>query len=808
MMILSDRLELEYKLFGENDIDFLPLFSADEEEDEEADEKEEYNEVLPVLALKNTVLFPSVVIPITVGRSKSIAAVNQAYESDKMIAVLTQKEIDVEDPTASDLYRTGVVAKILKVIEMPDGTTTAILQGKQKLTLKEIKSTMPYLIGTFDFLPTVRPKDVQQFSAIVSTIKELAGKIISSSPNIPTDALQMLTKIKSATFLVNFIASNLNLDVAQKQNLLEILEVEEMAEVVLKQMHQELQVLQVKNKIEREVHGDMEKQQRTFILNQQLKKIQEELGDSPSQDDLTELETKAKNKVWTEEAQKKFDKDLQKLKRVNPAAPEYSLLLNYLEYLVDLPWGKCTEDVFDLDKVEEVLNKDHFGLEKVKDRILEYLAVLKLRQDMKSPILCLVGPPGVGKTSLGKSIANAIGRKYIRMSLGGLHDEAELRGHRKTYIGAMPGRIIQSIKKAEVSNPVFILDEIDKMGKGYKGDPSSALLEILDPEQNTTFQDNYLELEYDLSKVLFIATSNSLQTIQPALLDRMEIIEVSGYSIEEKLEIAKNHLVARQLEEHGLTSEHLQFTDATLLQIAADYTRESGVRSLEREIAKVMRYIARKVASNTAYTKVLQPEDLEEVLGGKKVNLDNIFEEVEEAGVAVGLAWTRVGGDILFIETSLNKGKGKLTLTGNLGDVMKESAATALSYLKAHAEELGIDIDVFDKTDIHLHVPAGAIPKDGPSAGITMLSALASAFRQKPLKPYLAMTGEITLRGKVLPVGGIKEKVLAAKRAGVKELILCADNEKDVKEIKADYINGLSFHYVKYMKEVVHLALT
>ncbi len=797
-----------WKLLGENELDFLPLFSAEEDDStDDEEEKDAYNKVLPLLALKNTVLFPGVIVPITVGRKKSIAAIKYAYEADKTIGVITQRELSIEDPIQADLYEVGVVAKIVKLLTMPDGTTTAILQGKQTLHLDKLSSRVPYLIGEVTYLPKSAPRDVQQFSALVTTIRELADKIISSSPNIPMDAAQMLGKIKSATFLINFIGANLNLTVAVKQELLEIENIEDKAGKVLEYMQHELQVLQVKSQIERDVHGDMEKHQRNFILNQQLKKIQEELGEDSPQNDLAELEARAKDKKWSEEAEKKFTKDFKKLKRTNPAAPEYSLLVNYLEFLLDLPWDDYTEDLFDLEKAEQILNEDHFGLEKVKDRILEYLAVLKLRQDMKSPILCLVGPPGVGKTSLGKSIAKAVGRKYIRMSLGGLHDEAELRGHRKTYIGAMPGRIINSIKKAEAGNPVFILDEIDKLGKGFKGDPSSALLEILDPEQNTTFHDNYLELEYDLSKVMFIATSNSLQNIQPALLDRMEIIQVSGYSIEEKLQIAKRHLLDRQLKEHGLTAANCQFTDEALLKIAADYTRESGVRSLEREIAKAMRSVARKVAIDDQFTKVIEAEDLEEILGGKKVMLDDVFEENQGPGVAVGLAWTSVGGDILFIESSLSKGKGNLILTGNLGDVMKESATTALSYLRANGEKIGITPEQFDTQNVHIHVPAGGIPKDGPSAGITMLSALASAFTKRPLRSHLAMTGEITLRGKVLPVGGIKEKILAAKRAGVKELILCEVNERDVKEINQNYLTGLTFHYVKKMEEVLELAL-
>lgn len=795
-------------LSGSNDeVEFLPLFSINEQGFDE-NEQEEYPEILPVLALKNTVLFPGVIIPITVGRSKSIAAVQEAYNSDKNIAVLTQRDIKIADPMQEDLFTIGVVAKILKVLKMPDGTTTAILQGRQKLELKQLIQSEPYLKGTIVLSHIEPPNLTPQFTAIVSTMRDLAEKIIKLSPQIPNDASLMLQNIKSQRFLVNFIGSNLNIDIPIKQQLLEIDKVEAKADEILKHMNHELQVLELKQKIEVDVHGDMEKQQRDYILNQQLKKIQEELGESPNQNDISELEEKAKIKQWSKAAQDKFDKELRKLKRMNPAAPEYSILINYLECLVDLPWGDVTEDSFDLASAEDILDSDHFGLHKVKDRILEHLAVLKLRQDMKSPILCLVGPPGVGKTSLGRSIAKAIGRKYIRMSLGGVHDESELRGHRKTYIGAMPGRIIQSLKKVETSNPVFILDEIDKLGSSYKGDPSSALLEILDPEQNTSFYDNYLELEYDLSKVLFIATANSLQSIQPALLDRMEIIQVNGYSIEEKLEISKRHLVAKQLKEHGLQSEDIQLSDEALLKVISDYTRESGVRSLDREIAKVMRHTAKKVVLNKNTNPNLTPEDIGTILGPKKVNLDNIFEEKLEPGVAIGLAWTSIGGDILFIESSLSKGKGKLILTGNLGDVMKESATTALSYLRAHGEALGIATNTFDETNVHIHVPAGAIPKDGPSAGITMLSALASSFTKRPLRQKLAMTGEITLRGKVLPVGGIKEKVLAAKRAGVETIIMCVDNEKDVKEINAEYIQGVTFHFVSKMEEVLQLALS
>jgi ATP-dependent Lon protease len=794
------------KLQEDTEVEFLPLFSVNEQGFDEH-QQEDYPEVLPILALKNTVLFPGVIIPITVGRERSIAALTEAYKGDKNTAVITQRDPEVSHPVQDDLYKIGVVAKILKVIKMPDGSTTAILQGRQRLELKELLETEPYLKGRV-VLSEVEPMlDTPKFTAMISAMRDLADRIVKLSPSIPNEASMMLKNIKSQHFLINFIGSNLNIEINDKQKILEIEHLETKAKAILRQMHQELQVLELKKEIEVDVQGDMEKQQREYILNQQLKKIQEELGDSPAQNDILDIEEKAKNKQWPEAVQAKFDKELRKIKRMNPAAPEHSILTNYLEILVDLPWDEVTEDSFDLDSAEEILENDHFGLHKVKDRILEHLAVLKLRRDMKSPILCLVGPPGVGKTSLGRSIAKAIGRKYIRMSLGGVHDESELRGHRKTYIGAMPGRIIQSLKKVQSSNPVFILDEIDKLGSSYKGDPSSALLEILDPEQNTEFYDNYLELEYDLSKVLFIATANSLQSIQPALLDRMEIIQVNGYSSEEKLQIAKRHLVEKQLKEHGLAEEKINITDEALEKVIGDYTRESGVRSLDRELAKIMRNLATKVVRKQYKGEPVSPEQVVDILGPKKVNLDSIFEEEQGLGVVVGLAWTSVGGDILFIESSLSQGKGKLTLTGNLGDVMKESATTALSYLRAYGESLGLETKVFDETNVHIHVPAGAIPKDGPSAGITMLTALASAFTKRAVRSKLAMTGEITLRGKVLPVGGIKEKVLAAKRAGVTDIILCADNEKDIKEINAEYLEGLTFHYVKQMKEVLDFAL-
>lgn len=789
----------------EEEIEILPVFSIDAEEEEEM-QQEEYEEILPVLALKNMVLFPGVIIPVTIGRPKSVEAVNEAYQGDKFVAVLTQRSIETQDPSADDLYEVGVVARIIRLIKMPDGNSTAILQGRRRFQMDELLTEEPMLKAKISVLSDDPVSDQLKFNALSSAIKDLGEKIVELSPQLPREASMVLKNIRNSAFLINFVASNLSVEVAGKQEIIESNDVLERAELVLQHMHNEMQVLELKGQIEGKVKNDMEKQQRDYILNQQMRMIQEELGESPQQEEIEELKAKAETKDWPKSAKDKFDRDFRKLQRMNPMVPEYSITLNYLELLIDLPWEDYTEDNFDLNLAEDILNEDHFGLDKVKDRILEYLAVLKLRKDMKAPILCLVGPPGVGKTSLGKSVARALGREYIRMSLGGLHDESELRGHRKTYIGAMPGRILQSMKKAGASNPVFILDEIDKIGKSFRGDPSSALLEILDPEQNTTFYDNYLELEYDLSKVLFIATSNSLSTIQPALLDRMEMIEVSGYSIEEKLEIAKRHLIPKQLKEHGLTDENFSVDEATLLAVVSNYTRESGVRSLERFVARLMRHAAKKIAQDEATKVEIKADQLEEILGPKRV-VSDMYEEEQGPGVAVGLAWTQVGGDILFIEASLSKGKGKLTLTGNLGDVMKESASTALSYLRAHAEELDIPVERFAETDVHIHVPAGAIPKDGPSAGITMLSALASAFTNRSLKPYLAMTGEITLRGRVLRVGGIKEKILAAKRAGIKDIILCVDNKQHIDEVSDEYLEGLKFHYVRQMKEVLNLAL-
>ncbi|MGA1582424.1 MAG: endopeptidase La [Saprospiraceae bacterium] len=784
--------------------DFMPIMSLDEEDENET--QESMPDQLPILVLRNTVLFPGLVIPITIGREKSLKAVDNAYHSNRLIAVLAQQDSDNEDPGVEDLFTVGTIARIIKLLRMPDGTVTAILQGRKRFTLGAILSEDPFLLGETRPLEYLPVKNPVEFEAIIASIRDMAKQIIELSPNIPDEAVVMLRNISKNAFLLNFISSNLRIDVRRKQKILEMSDLYQKAEVVFEHVGKELQMLEIRDQIETKVRGDIERQQRDYFLNQQLKTIQEELGQNPQEEELEELAARAKKKKWPESARDIFEKELNRARRTNPQMAEYSILLNYLELLLDLPWDKYTKDNFDLRKVQQVLDRDHYGLEKVKERIVEHLAVLKLKQDMKAPIICLVGPPGVGKTSLGRSIAKALNRKFIRMSLGGLHDESEVRGHRRTYIGAMPGRIIQSIKKAGSSNPVFILDEIDKVGRDFRGDPSSALLEVLDPEQNTHFYDNYLEMEYDLSKVLFIATANSLAPIQSALLDRMEVIHLEGYSTEEKLEIAKHHLIPRQRTEHGLKGNQIRLRKDVVRALIEDYTRESGVRSLDRVIAAVMRHAAKKVALEEAQSLSVKKEELTDILGPSKFDLE-LYREKQAPGVAIGLAWTSVGGDILFIESSLSKGSGKLTLTGNLGDVMKESATTALSYIKAHSDEIGIDPEAFGKSDIHIHVPQGAIPKDGPSAGITMLTALASVFRNKPLKPHLAMTGEITLRGKVLPVGGIKEKILAARRAGLKEIILCKDNEKQILEIEQNYLKGLTFHYVTTMKEVLSIAL-
>lgn len=794
--------------FAENvqdDREMLPIMPLDEDQEEELGDLS-IPKNIPLLPLKNTVLFPGIIIPITIGRDKSIKAVRQAYEGDKFLAVISQKNMNVEDPSFKDLFHIGTVAKILKLFKMPDGTTTTILQGKRRIALDGILQEEPHMEGQITELETILPGNANEFRALIVTIRDLAAQIIKLSPNIPSEASVMLSNIKSDLFLLDFIASNLAITMAEKQAILELGSIDDKARLVLQHMQREMQVLVLKDEIDMKVRGDIDKQQRDYFLHQQLKTIQEELGQSPHQAELTELETRASKKKWPENVKKAFEKELAKVKRTNPQVAEYSVLLNYLDLLVDLPWSEYTKDNFDLNKVKDVLDQDHYGLTKVKERIIEHLAVLKLKGDMKAPILCLVGPPGVGKTSLGRSIATALQRKFIRMSLGGLHDESEIRGHRKTYIGAMPGRIIQSIKKAESANPVFILDEIDKVGKDFRGDPSSALLEVLDPEQNSTFYDNYLELEYDLSKVMFVATANSLVGVQPALLDRMEIIEISGYSLEEKVEIARQHLIPQLRKEHGLKANQITLRASALKQMIQDYTRESGVRSLSRRIAGVMRHVAKKIAMDEAKQVSVSAKDLPKILGPARFNKD-LYTEARVPGVAVGLAWTSVGGEILFIEVSLSEGSGKLALTGNLGDVMKESATTALSFIKAHTDVLGIDHTRFAKTDIHVHVPEGAIPKDGPSAGITMLTALTSAFTDRKVKPHLAMTGEITLRGRVLPVGGIKEKVLAAKRAGMREILLCADNEKHVQEINPEFLGDLRFIYIKKMEEVLFHAL-
>ncbi|MFZ4542971.1 MAG: endopeptidase La [Saprospiraceae bacterium] len=788
----------------EDEPEFMPLFSLDE--DEESGINDVFPEVLPILPLKNTILFPRIVIPITIGREKSIAAIQHAYEDKRLIAVLSQTDTKIEDPKLEDLYSVGTIAHILKILKMPDGTTTAILQGKKRFRIQSLVADTPFLNGKVEILDDEPAHNELEFEAMISAIRDAAKEIINLSPNIPNEALVMLRNINNPSFLLSFIASNMNIKILTKQEILEINNVQDRAHAILANMNGELQLLQLKDQIEGKVRNEMEKQQRDYFLNQQLKTIQEELGQNPVEEEIKVLTERAKSKKFPEKIAALFDKELSKIKRMNPQVAEYAIMLNYLETLLDLPWGETSKDNFDLKKVEKTLNDDHYGLEKIKTRILEHLAVLKLKGDMKAPILCFVGPPGVGKTSLGNSIARALKRKNIRISLGGLHDEAEIRGHRKTYIGAMPGRIIQSIKKSGFDNPVFILDEIDKVGKDFRGDPSSALLEVLDPEQNMAFYDNYLETEYDLSKVMFIATANNLNTIQPALLDRMEIIELSGYSIEEKVEIAKRHLIPFQLKEHGLKSTQVELSEEAIVLLIQNYTRESGVRSLNRRVGSVMRFVAKSVAMKEVYPKKITESDLSKILGTAFYS-NELYTEKQNAGVAIGLAWTSVGGDILFLETSLSKGKGKLTLTGNLGDVMKESATTALSFLKAHASELNIPDAAFDEHDIHIHVPEGGIPKDGPSAGITMLTTLASAFINKPVKPHLAMTGEITLRGKVLPVGGIKEKILAAKRAGIKEIILCKDNRKHIEEIPENYINGLHFHYVDSMKEVLQIAL-
>jgi ATP-dependent Lon protease len=783
--------------------EFIPLIS---EEEEDNLNNESVPELLPILPLRNNVLFPGVVIPITIGRDKSIKLIEDAYNGNKTIGVLAQLKTNIEDPTTADLNRIGTVARILKRLKMPDGSTTVIIQGKRRFEVDTFVDEAPYFKATVTGLKDAKI-DLRNDKnlALVSSMKDMAMRIIKESPNIPSEATFAIKNIESPTFLVNFIASNLNTEVEKKQVLLELNDIAKRIEEVINQLSIEIKMLSMKNEIHTKVKMDMDRQQREYFLNQQMRTIQDELGDNPVQNEVREFEKRAKTKKWSKEVKDSFEKELAKLGRMNPQGAEYSVQLNYIDLLLDLPWNVTSKDIFNLKRAKKILDRDHFGLEKVKTRILEYLAVLKLKKDMKSPILCLYGPPGVGKTSLGKSIAEALGRKYIRMSLGGVHDEAEIRGHRRTYIGAMPGRVIQNIKKAKTSNPVFVLDEIDKIGRSNHGDPSSALLEVLDPEQNMAFNDNFVELDYDLSNVLFIATANNLSTIQGPLRDRMEIIEVNGYTVEEKIEIAKRHLIPKQLKAHGIDKKDISIPTKILEKIVDDYTAESGVRGLEKKIASVIRNRAKEIAMDEKFNAKLSNEELAKVLGpshGKDKYIGNDF-----AGVVTGLAWTQVGGDILYIETSLSKGKGKLTSTGNLGDVMKESTVLAHQFLKANAEDFGLSPELFDNWDVHIHVPAGATPKDGPSAGITMLTAMASAFTQRKVKKYLAMTGEITLRGSVLPVGGIKEKILAARRANIKEIILSRKNEKDILDIKADYIKGLKFHYVDTMHEVLEIAL-
>jgi ATP-dependent Lon protease len=803
MIFFNNNDKAPFDSMLDEDTDFIPLLSSEDEDNMHA---EKIPEILSILPLRNTVLFPGLVIPITVGRDKSINLIKDAYKGDKTIGVVTQRNDSIEDPSKEDLYQVGTVAQIIKMLRLPDGNTTVIIQGKKRFRIKEFTQSEPYYKAITEQFEETRPtKDDKEFQAIVSSLKDTALLIIQKSQHIPTEAGFALNNIESQNFMVNFISSNMNASSEEKQTMLEVPNLKERATLVLAHLSKELQMLELKNQIQNKVKVDLDKQQRDYFLHQQIKTIQAELGEKSFEQDIDEYKERAKSKKWNDDIAHVFEKQIYKLSRMHPSSAEFGVQTNYVELLLDLPWGEYTIDNFDLKHAETILNEDHFGLEKVKERILEHLAVLKLKGDLKAPIICLYGPPGVGKTSLGKSIARALDRKYIRMSLGGLKDESEIRGHRKTYIGAMPGRILQSLKKVQSSNPVFILDEIDKIGNDFHGDPSSALLEVLDPEQNTTFYDNFLENEYDLSKVLFIATCNNLSTIQPALRDRMEIIDVSGYTVEEKIEIAKQHLLPKQIEENGLKRSQLKLSDKQIEFVIDNYTAESGVRNLEKKLSKIARYVAVNVVKENEVPKINEAQ-IAIILGPSHEKAK--YQGNDVPGVVTGLAWTQVGGDILFIETSLSKGKGsKLTLTGNLGDVMKESATLALEFIKAHAEDFNIDHAVFEDNNIHIHVPEGATPKDGPSAGIAMLSSLVSALTKRKVKKHIAMTGEITLRGRVLPVGGIKEKILAAKRAGIKEIILCQDNEKDVLDIKQDYLKGLTFKYVTYMTEVIEYAL-
>lgn len=802
-----DKINLKAVLLqnmGEDSADFLPIMG---DEKELLNDNMQIPDTLPILPLRNTVLFPGVIIPINIGRDKSLKLIKDSYRQSALIGVVAQKDTNTENPDINDLYQIGTVSSILKILEMPDGTTTAIIQGKRRFLLEDILYDDPYHVGKISLKKEEGvPENDPEYNAIAESLKDMASKIVKYSSHIPNEAGFALKNIESMLFLINFISSNTDVDYQNKQELLEIDNLKQRAIKLLEILSKQVSLLELKNDIQKKVKMDIDKQQREYFLHQQMKTIQDELGGNPTDEEIKELEELAETKEWNGNVREIFNKELNKLKRLNPSSPDYSVQSNYLREMLDLPWNHLSEDNLDLEHARQVLDADHFGLEKVKERILEYLAVLKLKADMKSPILCLYGPPGVGKTSLGKSVARALNREFVRMSLGGLHDESEIRGHRKTYIGAMPGRILQSIKKAGTSNPVFILDEIDKVGNDFRGDPQSALLEVLDPEQNGSFHDNFLDIDYDLSKVMFIATANDLSTIAGPLRDRMEIIEVTGYLMEEKREIAKRHLIPKQLENHGITAGHVTIPDEIIDLIIEKYTRESGVRSLDMTIAKIMRHVARKVAMNKKFTITLDENKVKEYLGSPIFSREE-YQGNELPGVVTGLAWTAAGGEILYIESSYSKGKGHLSLTGNLGEVMKESATLALEYIKSHAKEIGIDEKMFEENDIHVHVPAGAVPKDGPSAGITMVTALVSALTGRKVKKAIAMTGEITLRGKVLPVGGIREKILAAKRAGIKEIILCSENKKDIDDIKKEYLKGLKFHYADHIKEVLETAL-
>jgi ATP-dependent Lon protease len=792
-------------LLSSNDSEeFIPLISAEEEESKD----EQYPDDLPILPIRNTVLFPSMVLPITVGRQKSIRLVKKAYKADRLVGVVAQRNVTSDEPTLNDIYQIGTLARILKLLVLPDGNTTIIIQGIKKFEISELIKDTPYLTAKVKYvIDTPLEKNKRETKALTQSLKEAAQKIIRLNPELPQEAQIALENIESFNFLIHFLCSNVNAEVKEKQELLEFVNIKDRATKLLEYMWKDIQLLEIKKEIHSKTHTDIDQQQRDYFLRQQIKVLQDELGDESTEQDIENLKLRAGKKKWSETVAKHFKKEVDRLTRMNPAAAEYPMALGYLEFLLDLPWNEYTTDSFDLKNAQKILDKDHHGLKKVKERILEYLAVLKLKNDMKSPILCFYGPPGVGKTSLGKSIAESLSRKYARMSLGGLHDEAEIRGHRKTYVGAMAGRILQNIKRSGSSNPVFILDEIDKVGNDFRGDPSSALLEVLDPEQNNAFMDNYLEVDYDLSKVLFIATANSLDSIHPALRDRMEIIEINGYTQEEKLEISKKHLLPKLRKDHGLNGKHFTIDTKAIQKVISEYTHESGVRNLEQKLAALVRNVAKSVALEETYNKTLKEADIEKILGVPVFDKE-IYQDNNTAGVATGLAWTQAGGEILFIESSLSRGRGGLTISGQLGEVMKESAMAALSYLRANAEDIGVDYRIFSQYDLHIHVPAGAVPKDGPSAGITMFTALASVYTQRKIKEKLAMTGEITLRGKVLPVGGIKEKVLAARRAGIKEILMSVKNKKDIDEIEQDYLKDLQFHFVETVNDVLNLALT